>query len=1078
MDSMMIIRKLLLSSLLTLLGLLTLEAQQNIHVYGTVADGNGAGQQDVNLNVTAFFADSTVFFEMAVTDAGGDYEVYIPYPDPNILGFIQVDMVDCDNNIQTLIFTTLNGPYEFEADFTYCQINNPDSCVMFIVVENNPGTNQTLLTAWTPPAQNVEFLWNTGETTQTIVATQAWTYCVTATFANSGCTVTDCETVNPDSNSFCFAYIISTPNGDSTYNLEVIASGVAPFQYAWITGENTPYLYNVPPGTYCVVVTDATGCVYTTCIIVNDVNFCEAYIAEDPNGGLTAYGFGNPPISYLWSTGDTTQTIYPNQMGFYCVTVTDANGCVASACYDYWWNMDSCFVYVYGYLQDSSTFVLEAIPSGFGITYQYQWSTGETTPVIYPADPFGTYCVTVTDDTGCVATGCYDPNNWCYVWVDVQYIDTTTAILSAYNDPIFNWPGSPAPVYLWSTGETTPTITVDTSGAYCVTVTLGSGCTVEGCAWVDFEGLSNQCSAWVVTYPDSTGEQWYAEAYAWGFGSFNYQWSTGDTTNVIPISSPYEYVCVTVTSSLGCACYACVDTLFNPCQPYISYAYLSDSVAILTASLWNDPSQNATYVWSNGATGSEITVTTDGTYCVTATGGGCTGIACIDVFFGNIKNCGVWISEEPVPAGTMYTANAWGTPPFVYQWDNGSTEQSIIIDFGLPEHCVTVTDAAGCVATACNFILDSCYAEIALNFTPDPQLAIFSWDPITFVQWSTGPGDTMLWLDINQPGTYCATYTTLNGCVNTTCITVDSLSPNSGFNIISGYVIGDTLSSLKGIVTAYLINNNTGEIFAEAGSSPIGQDGFYSIGNLAPGIYILKASLDANTPGAERYIPTYHLSSDTWDHADPYVIPNWLPVTTDIWLIRKAGLTGGGVIGGLITDPQHLVAEEDGEQRNGGGLANVVVLLHDVNGLPLDYEVSLEDGSFRFTELPYGTYRVSFDIPGIISPDVWVTLTAQNPEILNVNLTAGTVAVDDPRSEEIRLYPNPAAHRIHMAVPGENQPYEIQVTDMQGKMVFAGSARNVNGILSIDVSTFANGLYQVNLLREDRLFYGRFIKQE
>lgn len=1070
-------RKLLLTSLITVVSFITLVAQNFITVSGLVTDINGFGVEGVTINVSVFFADSSFAQATTITGIQGDYLVQLEAGDPNILGFVQVDMVDCNNTIQTQFFTTLNGINDFEANFTYCGNISTDSCEVFIIRESNPGMVD-ILTAWTPPNQTATYLWNTGETTQSIFPPKNGTYCVTVTLEPLGCTVSDCINFNMDSSFMCFAYIVTTQNNDGSYDLTAYSTGVAPYTYSWNTGDTGQTLVNVGPGTYCVIVTDSTGCFYSSCTIIQDNNFCEAYISQDPaTGGLTAYGYGLPPVTYLWSTGETTQTIYPQVEGLYCVTVTDANNCVATSCYDYF-QFDSCGVYVYAYMENDSTLALEAYPWGYGLTYSFQWNTGETGNIIHPTDPFQTYCVTVTDDTNCVSEGCYEPNNWCYAWLDLNYLDTSTAVITVNTDPIFNWPGTPPPTYLWSNGETTSSITVDSSGDYCVTVTLGTGCITEACTYVDFENLSTDCQAWVVQYPDSTNTEWYAYVYASGWGTFEYEWSTGDTTDIIQLD-PNEFACVTVTSSLGCETVACVDTFFSPCQPYISVEYNSENEAILKAYASNDPNQSGVYTWSTGQTGNEIIVNTPGNYCVTFTGGGCTGTACVDVWFWT--TCNVTIVTTDSMFGTLFTAIPSGVPPFSYLWDNGSTDQTILIDFGQLDHCVTVTDATGCVATACTYPFDSCYAYIYVDYTPDPVLNVVSNDWITFCQWNTGIGDTMLWLQVTEPGTYCATITTLNGCETTTCITLDSLNAPGIADVISGYVFADTLTTLRGTVHAYLIDNNTGGVFGEVGSSEIRQDGFYAISGLNPGIYLVKADFQANTEEDLLYIPTYHASATTWEEADPHVLPNLLTITTDIKLVRKIGHNGIGVIGGTVTDPNHLIASgETEEDRNLVGIGNVVILLYDETGTPIDYVKSDENGNFRFENLPFGTYRLKFDIPGIASPEVWVTLTQENPEKLQVNLIAenGSVGVHEPKSEVIDIYPNPAKEEINMTLPGGEAPYEIQIVDMQGRFMFSGSARNYNGILSIDVSRLSAGLYQVRLLNDGHRFHGRFLKQE
>ena len=992
----MLKRKLLLLTLLTAMSWLSVMAQNVVNVNGNVTNVEGDPQSDVNILVSAYFGDSTAVLHNLFTDANGNYTVDIETPVPNVFGWVEVSMVDCWGTLESQFFTIMNGNEIFTADFIYCEDIVMDSCTVFILEEWVPG-NLMSLTAWIPVGMNAAYIWSTGESTQMIFPQSNGTYCVTATF-DSGCVMTDCTEVYIDS-SFCFAYIVSYLNPDSSTVLEAIAaSGIAPFTYAWTTGETTPVIQNVQPGTYCVVVTDATGCAYSTCIIVDDNSFCEVHIYEEPTGGLYAQGYGQEVIQYLWSTGDSSQVIFPNAPGYYCVTMYDAAGCTATSCYDYGWGQDSsCYVYINAFVLDSNIFALQALNYTPANAWEYLWSTGETAETIYPQDPSQSYCVTMTDSEGCVSSACYNISDWCYAWVDLHYVDTNSAVISVYTDPIFNLPGGNQPTYEWSNGSTTPTITVTESGEYCVTVTFGSVCVTEACTWVDFEGLENQCSAWIYQYTDSTG-LWIAEAYAWGEGTFEYLWSNGDTNSVTYINSPNEFTCVTVTSSFGCETVACTDTFFLPCEAFIDVLYLSNTEAILTANLWNNPAGNASFLWNTGETSQEILVNAGGTYCVTVMANGCVKTTCIEVYLGNQDSCGVYItSVDTLGAGVLYIANPWGTPPFAYQWSNGETQQSTFVDFGIHDLCVTVTDATGCVATACNYPLDSCYANIIYSAGPIHALYIEAYLPLTSVLWSTG--DTLPYIEITTPGTYCATVTNIIGCETNTCITIDSLLPGESYNVISGVVFGDTLSSLSGQVFAYAYDPNSGTSFAVADSAEITPGGLYKFTDLPNGLYIMKAVLSPNSQDAEDYLPTYSFNSTSWETAFTYSMPNWFPISADIFLVRTSDMNGGGVIGGVITDPNHLVAGKGEEERGQSGLGQIEVLISDAQGNTFNYTWSHEDGSFRFPGLPWGTYRISYDIAGLTFPgcmgDPYLRKILRELQV-DLIVNQGTTAVDDP----------------------------------------------------------------------------------
>ncbi len=116
----------------------------------------------------------------------------------------------------------------------------------------------------------------------------------------------------------------------------------------------------------------------------------------------------------------------------------------------------------------TTSFLIELEAENPGSTYL--WSTGATT-VWYDAITTGTYTVTVTNTCG---TGVYSKT--------ITYNNPNAPHLGA--DQTFCWgsstvldPGSTnVATYQWSTGESTPTIMVDTTGNYWVYLVDNNGC--------------------------------------------------------------------------------------------------------------------------------------------------------------------------------------------------------------------------------------------------------------------------------------------------------------------------------------------------------------------------------------------------------------------------------------------------------------------------------------------------------------------------------------------------------------------------------------------------------------------------
>ncbi len=273
----------------------------------------------------------------------------------------------------------------------------------------------------------------------------------------------------------------------------------------------------------------------------------------------------------------------------------------------------------------------------------------------------------------------------------VEFCEGNTVVLSttnAYDD------------YLWSTGETTPQITVAASGTYSVIVEDLNGCS----SLVSNEIVVNVHTLGIpeITLSGSPefcqGENVVLTAEA---GFISYLWNTGATTQSITVSVTGDYY-VIVNDALGCSSPAS-DTISVVVHPVSATPAISangpltfcqgDSVVLSATPGFNF------YNWSTGDTTQSITVTATGSYTVSV------GVvaACM-----SLPSAPVSTIVTPAPAAPIVSAN--GPTSFCnggnvtltassgyisYHWSNGATTQSIVVT-ETGSYSVTGTDATGC----------------------------------------------------------------------------------------------------------------------------------------------------------------------------------------------------------------------------------------------------------------------------------------------------------------------------------------------------------------------------------------------
>lgn len=214
--------------------------------------------------------------------------------------------------------------------------------------------------------------------------------------------------------------------------------------------------------------------------------------ANNLSGEIPA-SLGNLTVNLLWLQQNNLSGCIPEELQNLCSTVT--NGNISSnplLSTQSWANFCSN---QQGMCIDCPGFTFEisgptAVCTGGSLTLdagsysEYSWSTGANTQTINPSNitTSTTYNVTVTDSNGCTGTDSHT------VVVNANPIPTITGATSAcIGESVTLDAGSGYASYGWSTGESSPSITVSPSGPTTYTVTVSD---VNGCTGTDSHTIS------------------------------------------------------------------------------------------------------------------------------------------------------------------------------------------------------------------------------------------------------------------------------------------------------------------------------------------------------------------------------------------------------------------------------------------------------------------------------------------------------------------------------------------------------------------------------------------------------------
>lgn len=279
-------------------------------------------------------------------------------------------------------------------------------------------------------------------------------------------------------------------------------------------------------------------------------------------------------------------------------------------------------------------------------------------------------------------------------------------------------PGVPGGTYSWSTGASSPTINVDTTGLYIVEIS-----DANGCYGTDSIQVSLNPTPVLDLGPDVSGCQGDTFEIGANMAFASYQWSSGQTDSSILVHFNTG-VTLSVLDSNGCGTVDNINITINP-PPQVDLGpdqlgcfQEGGTVTVSTQIL-------GSYLWSDGSTNDSLTLAQADTVWLQVTDvNGCLGADTIGV-----RDNTPSIDLGPDMTGCEGTAVSLSaaTGFSSYAWSNGATSANTNVT-AAGSYSVVVLNNTGCSAT------DT--IEVNLEPLPDPNFNASGGWGINWFDWS------------------------------------------------------------------------------------------------------------------------------------------------------------------------------------------------------------------------------------------------------------------------------------------------------------------------------------------------------
>ena len=665
--------------------------------------------------------------------------------------------------------------------------------------------------------------------------------------------------------------------------------------------------------------------------------------------------------------------------------------------------------------------------------------------------------------------------------------------------------GNPGSTYLWSTGATTQSINVTSSGNYTVTITTANGCCNSDMINIQFgssptvtaQGNVLDCSGAPVQITASTNAS--NPSFAWtGPGGYS------STLQNPTVTATGSYT-VVVTNTQGCTATATASVTANTQVPNAvatggELTCTTTSVTLMASST----TSGVTYSWRgpNGFTSilQNPTTTAAGAYTVTVTApNNCIGVANTTVILNNTPSTST-LSANPItctnPSSQINNTVSSNATSFAWTGPGGftSTLRSPIAPTAGVYNLI-VTASNGCTATnSITVIADNAFPNVTAvgGSIPCSSSGVVimgnsSTTGITYA-WS-GPNNFMS--NVQNPlvsivGSYTLVVTALNGCTNSAIATVVN-DTNAPQVMTSGGAI-TCINSMVNVTASSSIPNST---FAWSGpnnfSSTTQNPTVTVAGNyivvvtapngckttdvasvisdiVAPGISIALGAVNC-TNASRQLIATTAAPTISWTGPNGFTSASTNP---DITL---AGTYIANIVGanGCTNASNIIIANSIGYttdlQLTAADAMSLGTASITINGGTPPFNVVWDNGTtgLSASNLTVGPHNVI------------VTDGLACIKIIPFTILGPTSTHDIKYDEKYSLTPNPTSSHIQLiATDALDRKIDFIIYNAIGQRVISKNRHLLSE--SIDLSSLLPGTYSLQAKIDNRIIIKRFVR--